>query len=279
MIEYKNRGYVDKLFIDSGAYSFHTGKAKLDLNEYIDYLNSIDDKVNVYAQVDTIPGKFQQPKSKEDYVESAQKSWENYLYMRERVRSPEKLTPVFHFGESFDALRNILDWRGPNGEKVEYMGLSPANDSPVSVKDKYLENCYTLIANSSNPDIKTHLYGYTSLPGMEKLPATSVDSISHRKISGYNKIYVPKYGVISLSDRSRSTRSKSSMNVARVADELVYDEIESYLNELGTSFDECMEDTSMRCAVTMYSIIQKVKEINDKGVTSVKRKKLFDINI
>ena len=76
-IEYQKCGLVRKLFIDSGAFSVHTGKAKVDLEEYISYLNKMDEYTSVVAQLDTIPGTFGKPKSKEDYEESARKSWEN----------------------------------------------------------------------------------------------------------------------------------------------------------------------------------------------------------
>lgn len=277
MCTFQDEGLINKLFIDSGAFSFHTGKATLDLEEYIEFINSMDDRISIFAQVDTIPGKFGKPKSTEDYEESAKKSWENYLYMRDRVKSPEKLTPVFHFGESFDALRNILNWRGPNGEKVEYMGLSPANDTNVQVKNKYLRECYDVIHASTNPDIKTHIYGYTALPYLEKFPFTSVDSISHRHIAGYNKIYLPGYGVTSLTDRARSGGNKSSRGFSQMADDVAMEEVETYLNSLGTSLAECKESSSMRCAVTMYGISQFVKEHPYKPENVVRAKRLFNI--
>lgn len=277
MFKFQDEGLIDKLFIDSGAFSFHTGKAKLDLEEYISYLNSIDDRITVCAQVDTIPGEFQKPKSKQDYEESARKSWENYLYMRDKLKSPEKLTPVFHFGESFDALRNILNWRGPNGEKVEYMGLSPANDTDTRIKNKYLMECYDVIKSSTNPDIQTHLYGYTSLPGIPKLPCTSVDSISHRHIAAYNKLYLPEYGVVSITDRARTVGNRSSRSFSRTADEDSMQKVEAYLESLGTSLEECKESSSMRCAVTMYGIIQYVKANPYKPENVKRAKKLFNI--
>ena len=277
MFQFQDEGLVNKLFIDSGAFSFHTGKAKLDLEEYIEYLNSIDDRITICAQVDTIPGKFGQPKSKKDYEESAKKSWDNYLYMRSKLKSPEKLTPVFHFGENFDALRNILNWRGPNGEKVEYMGLSPANDTDVRIKNRYLNECYDVIKNSTNPNIGTHLYGYTSLPGLPKLPCTSVDSISHRHIAAYNKIYLPKYGIVSITDRARTVSNKSSMSFIQTADEAAKSEVQEYLSKLGTTLEECRESSSMRCAVTMYGIMQYVKDNPYKPENVKKAKRLFNI--
>ena len=188
MLDLKKDGVVKSLFIDSGAYSMYTGKAKdLDVNEYIDFVNSIDDDICLIAQLDTLPGKFGIPKKREDYIESGKKSWENYLYMRKKLKSPEKLIPVFHYGEPFSVLQNMLDWRdktydpSKDGRKkndkgqvwsdefgwiypdrVVVCGLSPANDSAQGVKNRYLAECYDFIAKSSYTDIKTHLFGMTS---------------------------------------------------------------------------------------------------------------------
>ena len=275
MFQFQDEGLINRLFVDSGAFSFHTGKATLDLEEYIEYLNSIDERITVCAQVDTIPGKFGQPKTPEDYVQSAQKSWENYLYMRTKLKSPKKLTPVFHYGESFDALKRMLDYRDENGEPIDYIGISPANDTSQPVKDRYMRQVYDFIAKSSNPNVKTHLYGMTSISGLSKVPAYSADSISHRHIAAYNKLLIPEFGVISISDRSRTSRSKSSMNFMEIADEASANKVTEYLAKLGTTVEECKESSSMRCAVTMYSIIQLLKE-NEYKPENVKRvKRLF----
>ena len=273
MMQFQDEKLVNRLFVDSGAFSFHTGKATLDLEEYITFLNSIDDRITVCAQVDTIPGRFGMPKSKEDYEASAQKSWDNYLYMRTKLKSPKKLTPVFHFGESFSALQRMLDYRDENGEPIDYIGISPANDTSQQIKDAYMRDVYDFIAKSSNPNVKTHLYGMTSIKGLSKVPAYSADSISHRHIAAYNKLLVPTYGVISITDRARTSRSKSSMSFIDTADEASLKEVTDYLSYLGTSLEQCRNDSSMRCAVTMYTITKLVKEnaYHPKNVTKSKR--------
>lgn len=277
MIQYRKEGMIGDLFIDSGAFSFHTGKATLDLEEYIEFLNKMDDEIFVCAQVDTIPGKFGQPKSKQDYEESAQKSWDNYLYMRTKLKSPKKLTPVFHYGESFDALKRILDYRDENGEPIDYIGISPANDTSQKTKDIYMKEVYDFIANSNNPNVKTHLYGMTSISGLSKVPAYSADSISHRHISGYNKIWVPEFGVISLSKRTRTSRSKSSMSFVDTADPESVQRLKNYIEGLGVTLEECEESSSTRCAVTMYSIMELLKANPYKPENVTRSKKLFQI--
>lgn len=189
------------LIIDSGAFSAHTRDAEVDVDKYIEYLNEIDDDVFVCAQVDKIPGKFRQPKSRQDLEEAPELSWKNYLYMRDKLKSPEKLLPIFHQGEDYKWLHNILEWRGPNGEKVEYMGISPANDQPVKEKIKFIEKCFNIIKKSSNPNIKTHAFGMTSLYVLEMYPFTSADSTSWL-LNGANGSIMTKYGSVTVSAKS-----------------------------------------------------------------------------
>ena len=278
MIKWRKEGLINRLFIDSGAFSFHTGKAKVDLEEYISYLNSIDDSIFVCAQLDTIPGHFGKPKSKEDYEESAKKSWDNFLYMRTKLKSPEKLMPVFHFGESFDVLGRMLSWRDENGHQLEYVGISPANDASQAEKNTYLQNVGDYIAASSNPNVKTHYYGMTSIDALAKYPCYSADSISHRLMAAYCKVYHPKFGVVSVSKKSRTVKSKSNMSFLETADESALKEMTDYIEGLGFTLDQAIESSSVRVVICMYTIMQEVKKINSgQSEKAVRSKKLFSI--
>lgn len=302
MLDLKKDGVVKSLFIDSGAYSMYTGKAKdLDVNEYIDFVNSIDDDICLIAQLDTLPGKFGIPKKREDYIESGKKSWENYLYMRKKLKSPEKLIPVFHYGEPFSVLQNMLDWRdktydpSKDGRKkndkgqvwsdefgwiypdrVVVCGLSPANDSAQGVKNRYLAECYDFIAKSSYTDIKTHLFGMTSLDALKKFPAFSADSVSHRLRTGYNKLFTRKWGTISLSDKSRTVKTKSNMSFLETCDEATYKEFEDLAASYGFTIEQLKNENSCRVA---FDIVEVQKAIEGdwkyKETNHIRSKKLF----
>lgn len=273
-IQWKHEGFCRWLFIDSGAFSVHTGNANTTVEEYIDYLNSIDDDIDVFAQLDTIPGKFGKPKSKEDYEESARKSWENFLYMRTKVKSPHKLMPVYHYGEDTSALLNMLNWKDENGEHLDYIGLSPANDVSVGMKDIYLKEMNQIIASSDNPHVKTHLYGYTSLNGLSKLACYSADSISHRLISGYAKILSPTFGVISVSKRSRTSTTKSNMSFVDLADEHNLNILKKEIEDAGMTLEQIQDDSSARVVFTMHSIQKLVNgklKYDANKITKVRR--------
>lgn len=277
-IQWKRQGFCRWLFIDSGAFSIHTGKANTTVDEYLDFLNSIDDDIDVCAQLDTIPGRFGQPKSKEDYEESAQKSWDNFLYMRTKMKSPEKLMPVFHFGEDFSALQRMLTWRDENGQFLSYIGISPANDASQADKNAYLQNVADTIKASDNPNVKTHLYGMTSLDALSKYPCYSADSISHRLISGYAKILSENFGVISVSKKSRTAKNKSSMSFVETADEYNLNKLKSEINNLGFTLEQIQESSSARVAMTMHNIQKLIKtKYAYKPNNLVRNRRLFKL--
>lgn len=275
-IEWKKDGFCRWLFIDSGAFSVHTGKANTTVDEYLDYLNSIDEYIDVCAQLDTIPGTFGQPKSKEDYEESARKSWDNFLYMRTKMKSPDKLMPVFHFGEDFSALENMLTWRDENGDLLDYIGISPANDASQEDKNAYLQNVADVIASSVNPHVKTHLYGMTSLDALSKYPCYSADSISHRLIAGYAKILSAEFGIISVSKKSRTTKSKSNMSFVETADEYNMKKLTDEIESLGFTLEQIEESSSARVVMTMHNIQKLIKTKYAYHPKNVRRqRKLF----
>jgi len=289
VIKYKQDGFCRWLFIDSGAFSIHTGNAHFPdksikeptfrqwEDNYIDYLNSIDEYIDVCAQLDTIPGKFQQPKKPEDYVESAQKSWDNYLYMRSKLKSPQKVMPVFHYGEDLSALKNMLEWRAEDGSKLDYIGISPANDASQDEKDTYIAQCNDIIAKSSNPNVKTHLYGMTSLQSLAKNKCYSADSVSHRLQAAYNHLLSPTFGTISVSTRIRKKNGKSNASFDYFANEHDMNTLKEELAKCQLTFEEVQDSSDARTVFNIWGIQQMIKGKyrynEDKKVK--KAKKLF----
>jgi len=277
MLKHKANGVVKSLFIDSGAYSEHTGKGKVDLEDYINFVNSIDEHISAVAQLDTIPGEFNKPKSPEDYVESAAKSWENFEYMYEKLKSPEKLIPVFHFGESFSVLEKMLSWKDKNGKPLTYVGISPANDSAQKTKNKYLQNVYDVIRESSNPNVRTHLFGMTALDALSKFPCYSADSVSHRLMGAYGKVLIPEFGVISVSKKTRTSKTKSNMSFLDTADDMAMARLKAYLDSINVTVEDLQASHSVRCAVSMYSIMKILKDKPYDAKNTKRVKKLFDL--
>ena len=222
-----------KTFVDSGAYSAHTKGVTLNVDEYIDWINKNDEYLLIYAQVDKIPGVFRKPKTQEELAEAPELSWQNYLYMRERVKSPDKLLPIFHQGEDFRHLERMLEFK----PAIQYIGISPSNDIHTAQKDEWIARCFQVIRNSSNPTVKTHAFGMTALHMLEKYPFYSADSTSWL-MTGVNGNIMTKWGTQVVSDVSKgkfdhiSNKSQQEYEVMKK-----YVEDRGYtLEELGTCY-------------------------------------------
>lgn len=231
------------LFIDSGAFSAHTRGAEVDVEEYCQYLNSIDEHLHIFAQVDKIPGVFRQPKTRDQLLEAPHQSWENYLAMRPKLKSPEKLLPIFHQGEQFKWLENMLEWKDENGNHIPYIGISPANDVMVDAKKDFISKCFEVIKKSSNPNVKTHAFGMTSLDLLEAYPFTSADSTTWILVGAMGGI-ITKYGVVTMSDKSLGA-AKGRGHYRKLPKDILA-EFEVYVKSYGFTFEELETDYRKR---------------------------------
>lgn len=228
-----------KLFIDSGAWSAHSQGKEVDVDDYIKYLNENDPYFYIYAQVDKIPGEFRKPKTREQKLEAPEISWKNYLYMKDKVKSRDKLIPVFHQGEDFKWLENMLEYTHEDtGEHIPYIGISPANDSSIPGKLAFVDKCFDIIKHSSNPNVKTHAFGMTSLKILEKYPFTSADSTSYL-MQAVNGSIMTEYGAINISDR-RLTKDNALFLKDKSLLEKVVSKYGFTVDELATSIDNRM---------------------------------------
>lgn len=235
----KNEGKGGHLFVDSGAWTAHSQGVELDIDEYIGYINEYDDYFYIYAEADTIPGKFRQEKTYEERMAAPKISWDNYLYMVDKVASPFKLVPVFHMGEDFKWLKNMLEFKDSKGNHIPYIGLSPANDSFVTAKVEFFKQCFNVIQDSSNPRVRTHAFGMTSLDVLERFPFTSADSTTWLVIAANGGILTP-YGIITISAKSGVKGHYLDL------DKDTQKKIDKYIHKQGFAVEEAMHDYKVR---------------------------------
>lgn len=227
----KWRAWEKPIFLDSGAFSAHTKNAIISEDDYIQYINDSDPTWTCFAQLDTIPGEYQKPKTSEQIASAPKKSWENYLYMVERVGSPKKLLPIFHQGEDFKYLRQMLE----HPERIDYIGISPANDVQTALKENWIDYCFRIIKVSSNPQVKTHAFGMTSLPLLERFPFYSADSTSWLQYARHG-VVITKYGPLCVSNQLTHNPDHISNLHAKLGDEL-----EEYFKLFGFTLEELGE--------------------------------------
>ena len=195
---WKEAGYKNKLFIDSGAFTAWTCKVQINVDEYIKYLNEYDELFTLMAQLDWIPGTPGVPATVNEKIEGAAKTWENYLYMRSRVKSPHKLVYVFHVGENFEFLQNALKYEDDKGP-IQSLALGGLVDKPMTIKREFISRCFQIIEQSPHQP-SVHGFGLNTFSLLKKYPFTSADATSWVRTAGLGSIMCPK-GYIGISTR------------------------------------------------------------------------------
>lgn len=256
-----------KLFIDSGAYTAYTKQTVIDVDAYIDYINSIDEHITLFAQLDKIPGEHGKPKTKEQILEAPKLSWENYLYMRNKVNSPDKLLPIFHRREDFKWLKLMLETKF-DGKHIPYIGIAATTDSSVAEKVEWFEKVFEVIKHSSNPNVKTHAFGMTSLKVLEQYPFTSADSTSWIMTGAMGSIMSP-FGTISISEQ----QSKSRDYILHLPEHAQKD-VKQFVENAGFNLEELSKDYKKRITFNAHYSKTWAENYEFKG-SGVYKKKLF----
>lgn len=260
-----------EIFIDSGAFSAWSNFAKIDEEEYIKFINDNDDVVDLWGQLDVIPGVYRSPiqPSYQEVEEAAQATWDNYLRMRKRVPSPDKLLYTFHIGEPYSFLEHALQWKDEDGNKIPYIAFGGMVGKPASARINFLENVYELI-RKYHPTVKVHTFGMTSLKILEMFPITSCDSTSWIQTGKNGGIY-SDYGVLTFSDR-QSDKFEHYSHLHPVALKRVRENLERF----GYDEKELEVDYVKRCH---YNVEYLEERYYTKGVyckdTGVRQKRLF----
>lgn len=265
-----------KLVVDSSAYSAWTRGIKIDIDEYIEFINSIEDAVYWFAELDKIPGEFGKPKTQEQLLEAPEYSWKNYLYMIERVNCPKKILPVFHMGEDFKYLRNMLEYRFSDGSFIEYIGISPSNDAAVSEKAKWYEITWKFIyevCNNLGREIPlTHNFGMTTVQLMEQYPSMSSDSTSWIRSASFGNLNIVINGKVkTVYVSNRNPDSPDHITNQPLA---VREAVEELCKEIGHGIElkHLLEDDngSLRMIFNLYALDKWRKEFEYKGNTLFK---------
>lgn len=256
------------LFVDSGAFSAHTKNAEVDVDAYIEYINKMDDEFYLVAQVDKIPGVFREPKTQEELLNAPKQSWDNFLYMEARLNSPKKLMPIFHQGEDYKWLKNMLEWTHKDGTPIGYIGISPANDLHVKEKEYFIDRCFKIIKYSHNPNVQTHAFGMTSLHVLERYPFTSADSTSWI-LNGATGAIMTKFGSVTVSNAS----SHYSNHISKMT-KSAQTSVQEYVEERGHILAELEGDYKKRVMFNIQYLLEWARDYEYKPST-VARATLF----
>ena len=271
----KNNWFQGKLMIDSGAFSaWNLGKKlnkdiHVDVDEYIDFINEYGDYFDVIVQIDAVTGK---DGLDEGHVEKQQATWDNFLYMRSKIRKDlwPKFIPVVHAGDTWEFLDRVLNYVDEDGKHLEYIGLGGPQNVQANRSTNWWFEAFSRIAKSSNPNVKTHGFGMTTLSMLDELPLTSADSSSWNAFGRFGSIITP-FGAISISDR-KLNRPDNYNNLPQDKQ----DEIRKYLESLGSTPEKCLESIMERNYVNMLHYYKYAEnKRNTELVKKSHRKKLI----
>ena len=231
-----------KLFIDSGAFSAWTQGKVIDVDEYIQWINDRADYIDLYGQIDVIPGDRSSGAvaSVEEVNEAAQKTWENYLYMRPKMKKPEGLLYTFHVGEPIEYLQRALEWVDENGNHIPYIALGGMVGKPRDVRDRFLDKCFLTIEKSSNPNVKVHAFGMTDRILLTKYPIASADSTSWIMTGATGSIMTDRGNVVVSSQQKNDPDHYSHLS------EEFKQEFNKTIEEFGFTLDELAESRDKR---------------------------------
>lgn len=252
-------------FLDSGAYSNATQKKKTNLDALIDYINSDENKYTICCQVDTLP-------LVRDTQYSAEKTYENFVYMLERVNKPEKLGVCFHVGEDYSYLKKYLDTR-IDGKKAGYLCLGGCVGKHRKIVLDFFSHCFDAIEESSQPDIKVHAFGVFIRDILEAYPFFSSDSSTHLRLSSHGRILIP-------SNDSRlepvwigdfSVGGYGSYHALTVREK---DIVNNELKEFGYTLEQIIEDYKARSHYNADAIMKYFSTYKCK-YKKIKNKKFF----
>lgn len=171
--------------LDSGAFSAWNCGKEIDLDHYIAFIRHHAEHLDYYVALDVIPGAFGRTPTPAEVEVSAQKSWDNLLYMQAEGLNP---IPVFHMGEQFKWLRRMVE------HGIEYIGISPANDRTTDKKRIWLDRVFDEITDAEGkPLVKTHAFGVTAIDLLIRYPWFSADSTTWIMIAARGKILLPHW--------------------------------------------------------------------------------------
>lgn len=162
-----------EFIIDSGAFSAWNSGKEIKREELLEFYRAIRAKFPKahFINLDKIPGERGRKPTKEEAREACEISWNNYLWFK---KNGIITLPVFHEDDDWTFLYRMM-------KETDYIAISPANDSSVQRRMKWLDKVYSIL----KANYKTHGLAATSETLLKRYPFYSVDSINWKALVIY----------------------------------------------------------------------------------------------
>lgn len=269
-----------RFFLDSGAYSAWSKGARIDIDEYAEFIKANIEHLDVYVNLDHIAGKPGQVATAAEKEEGARRSWANFLYLTEAHGIPG-VVPVFHYGEDVKWLRKMLDYGCP------YVGLGGMVGTNKQERQEWLDRVWSehLVDASGMPTHKVHGFGMTAVDHIFRYPWHSVDSTSWLRQTAAGSILIPRQrGGVWVFDEPPMTlivsdASPAAAVVGRHSNTLPTAQravAEQWLAECGKTLLECSTHYSHRAVVNaiFFRRVGEERKVHPFKAPTTKRQQL-----
>jgi len=243
-----------KFFLDSGAYSALTRGVTIDIYKYIEFVNSITDKLYCYANLDVIP----EEGSTKTIKECCDEGFDNFITIINNCTQPEKCCGVYHQGEPIEVLYKYINYYKEHPE-MKYFGLggiAGANGDSVF----YFCEKMSRIIRKELPNVKIHLLGYTKIGKLRHIDCDTVDSTTWIMTGANGNIMTP-YGTVMVSDR-RKNDPDSIYNLPKDAFEVT----KKYIEDKGFTLEGLSTDYKQRSLMNIQYLAEAVQKIKYKPI-------------
>lgn len=261
LIEYKKEHpeHTGRIMVDSGSFTAYTKGVHIDVDDYLKFIDKIGDYVTVFVAVDDVPDPMNM-----DYTK-AETTWNNYLYMAERVRPElrDKLIPVFHYGEDFKWLRNMLEYKHPDGSHIKYIGLAISLEGTKKVRINWGRECMRVIAESSNPNVMTHAFGVGVKSVLDNITVTSTDATSWVKRAAYGMISIDDYS-IHVSEVMKNRADDRYLGQQSIA---LQEDVLKRIKDKGFTLEELEQDSGKRAEFNILDTLDWVAKLEPHNTT------------
>lgn len=249
--KYIERGGTN-IFLDSGAFSAYNSGSIIDIDSLCDYANTITQHCKFIACLDVIG--------------DAEKSFENFVYMRKKLKEPYKLIPTFHINEPVDYLYKYLNYEDEFGrlDKLALGGIARQTEKP---QKRFLDMCEPICGKYKN--VWVHVFGVTNLPLIDCYSfINSIDSTKHIMQPIYGHLILPpKYKCVSIGANSKYKDLLSSCDS---------EVINSICSRINLKIEDLIEYDWARSIFYVEVMLEWLDKFNSKGFNKVvKRKRLF----
>ena len=249
--KYIERG-GNNIFLDSGAFSAYNSGSIIDIDELCLFANSITEHCKFIASLDVIG--------------DAPKSFENFIYMRKRLKEPNKLIPTFHINEPIEYLYKYFDYEDEFG-RLDKLALGGIAKQSKKNQKRFLDMCEPICEKYQN--VWIHVFGVTNFPLINCYSfIDSIDSTKHIMQPIYGHLILPpRYKCISIGVHSKYK------DLLSVCDSQI---INSICSRINVSIEELVKYDWARSIFYVEVMLEWLDKFNYSQLKmNVKRKRLF----